>query len=78
MADFTTSATLTRTQALEHFVSHFGVYQYEWEEGEPEPRKFEDMSNEELEAAFCLSGLFAHVFAEDDDVGENDLKIIDD
>ena len=69
--------SMPRSEAIEHLHLHLGPYECEWEEGEPEPEKFVDMDNGRLLTAFCSSGVFSQVFA-GEDVGEDDLSIVDD
>jgi len=68
---------MTRSEALEHLHLHIGIHGREWEEGEPEPAKFSEMSLEKLLEYFCLSGVFNQVF-DGTDVCEDDLEIVED
>lgn len=68
---------MTRSNAIEHMHDQLGIYAWDWEEGDPEPTKYADMSNEELLEAFCLSGVFNHVF-DGTGVAEPDFEIVND
>jgi hypothetical protein len=70
------TTTMTRSDALEHLHTHIGIHECEWEEGEPEPIKFSDMSLDELLTSFCSSGVFSQVF-DGTNVYEEDLVIVE-
>lgn len=71
------TTTMKRSDAVAHLRSQLGEYACEWEPGEPEPTRFTAMSLEDLEEAFCSSGVFNHVF-DGTNVFEQDFSIVED